>query len=307
MLTYLRKVKKFIFHRAKISPTLILDKILNLTRSFGNSLDPRVIVKSNGSVSGNDLGYLLVVRESLSNPSVFNKFKSNEQYRKILEHVNREQGYEYLEIIDSYGKLYEPLRTFIRIDKCKPFRFTYPQVGRISPSNLRYAKVSLDIESLFGNITDFKVAEIGVGYGGQFHALSMISKPSSYFLYDIPIVTELATKYLSEVGCDTRSLIVGDFNDFGPRIDLVISNYAFSELERDLQEIYLKNVILNSSRGYFIYNQIMNQSFDTIGVEEFVSRIPGAEVMAEVPLTASTNKLIVWGHTGTIHLGSSKL
>lgn len=307
MRTYLRKLKQIIFHLTKIGPTSILDELLNLKRSFGNSLDPRVIVKSQGSVSGNDSGYMLVVRESLSNPSVFNKFKSNKQYRKILEHVNRKQGYEYLEIIDSYEKLSEPLERFIHIDKCKPFRFTYPQVGRISPSNLRYAKVSLDIESLFGDLTNFKVAEIGVGYGGQFHALSMISKPSSYFLYDIPIVTELATKYLCEVGCDTRSLIVGDFNDFNPRIDLVISNYAFSELERDLQEIYLNNVILNSSRGYLIYNQIMNQSFDTIGVDEFVSRIPGAEVMAEVPLTASSNKLIVWGHTGTISLGLSRL
>ena len=44
----------------------------------------------------------------------------------------------------------------------------YKDVGHVSPSSLRYAKVLSDILVLFKKKKFKKIAEIGTGYGGQF-------------------------------------------------------------------------------------------------------------------------------------------
>jgi hypothetical protein len=55
-----------------------------------------------------------------------------------------------------------------------PTTYVYHRFGRISPSTLRYVKVASDLRRLFGDLTGAKVAEIGVGYGGQLLVLDQI-------------------------------------------------------------------------------------------------------------------------------------
>jgi putative sugar O-methyltransferase len=185
---------------------------------------------------------------------------------------------------------------FLRQDFCKPNRYTYPKIGRVASTNLRYAKVALDLQALFGNLDGFSVAEIGIGYGGQFHAISMLNNPSSYTGFDLPEVLSLGHKYNECFNPKFSILRSGDFNKNYTEIDLVISNYAFSELNRELQEVYFKNVIAKSRRGYVIYNEVAEDGIDTMSVEEFLRRIPGSIVLKEWPLTHMKNQLVVWGH-----------
>ena len=56
--------------------------------------------------------------------------------------------------------------------------------------------------------------------------------------------------------------------------DIVISNYAFTELPRSIQDIYLKKVILNSSNGYITYNEIVPEYFNTYKRDELLKIIP---------------------------------
>ncbi len=277
-------------------PSSVIDDLLNRLRVW--SLDPETdeILISPGSISGTDSEYLRIVQAALFDEKIFSRFKSNREYREILEHVNRELGFEYLQVINSYGGLPKSLLDSISRDQCNPFRYTYAGIGRVSPSNLRYGKVALDIKALFGNLDDCQISEIGIGYGGQFQILTKVMNFKSYTFYDLPQVIQLANQYLSRFSPELRNYMSGDCNAPNTEIDLVISNYAFSELDRDLQEIYLKNVILNSKRGYLIYNDIGKGIFDTIHVEEFASRIPGAIIVEEFPLTHPKNKLVIWGH-----------
>ena len=78
--------------------------------------------------------------------------------------------------------------------------------------------------------------------------------------------------------------------------DLVISNYAFSELKREVQEDYFANVVQKSKRGYFTYNDISPKEYVALSAEEFAGRIEGAEIFKELPTTAPKNVLVVWGH-----------
>ena len=77
--------------------------------------------------------------------------------------------------------------------------------------------------------------------------------------------------------------------------DLVISNYAFTELPRTIQNVYLNKVILNSKRGYITYNEITPKEYNSYKSDELIEMIPGARKLKEEPLSHPKNCLIVWG------------
>jgi len=77
--------------------------------------------------------------------------------------------------------------------------------------------------------------------------------------------------------------------------DLVLSNYAFTELPRAIQDVYLNKVILNSERGYITYNEITPREFNSCKSGELIEMIPGSRILKEEPLTHPKNCIIVWG------------
>jgi hypothetical protein len=115
-------------------------------------------------------------------------------------------------------------------------------------------------------------------------------------LFDIPEVLALANRFLDVSGTDLR--VVDTCDGRIPDTcssDLLISNYAFSELHREVQEMYWERVVRNSSRGYVTYNHIAPPEAKSLTASEFAARIPGARVLPEFPLTHPANVIVVWG------------
>jgi hypothetical protein len=77
---------------------------------------------------------------------------------------------------------------------------------------------------------------------------------------------------------------------------LVISNYAFSEISRDIQEIYVEKIIQKSKRGYITYNEINKSEPYAYSKNELLSIIPGSVEYPEIPMTNPHNCIIVWGN-----------
>ncbi len=120
-----------------------------------------------------------------------------------------------------------------------------------------------------------------------------------YNLVDLPEVILLAEKFLTRLGQkgDIR-YIDGThlYNDLP--CDLVISNYAFSELTKATQEFYINRIILRSKAGYITWNysaMVSGGWKEGHELEEILSIIPGSRVIPEEPLTAPGNCIIVWG------------
>jgi len=67
--------------------------------------------------------------------------------------------------------------------------------------------------------------------------------------------------------------------------DLLVSNYAFTELPRSIQDVYFRKVVSRSKRGYITYNEITPPEFRSYKAPELVEMIPGAHVLKEEPLT----------------------
>lgn len=228
-------------------------------------------------------------------------FRRKYDYREILEHVTYTQGKSYLEQIQEYS----PQNYIELIEKNKandlfgnPYEYQYPGVGRVSPTTLRYISTAIDIFEIIRLNKESVVAEIGVGYGGQAAILERMYGIRNYSAFDLPSVIQLSNVYLNSVNSKFKFTSSGLSSDKNTTWDVVISNYAFSELHRDLQLSYIEHVITKSKSGYMIMNSgrsnITGRSEGKLSLNEIRNYIPNLQVKEEVPLTGPDNYIIYW-------------
>lgn len=217
------------------------------------------------------------------NDDVFAGFRTHPAMMQIIEHVNPEQGAQYLSLLREHApdlltpKAMKRLRRSDQLGGGQAIAFGGVE---LSPNTLRYAWVHARLRHHFGDGTDrgwaagWKVCEIGGGYGGQ-AALTLLLEPRirEYVLYDQPEPAALAERFLkaatsrqsakggrNKTSVRSVGALEGEMGsvlpaaqDGGP-CDLVISNYAVSELSVSLQWEYAQRLILDSKRGYFTVN-----------------------------------------------------
>jgi len=119
--------------------------------------------------------------------------------------------------------------------------------------------------------------------------------PCRYVLVDIQPALMLAQRYLDHfvLGSVLRYRTMNELES--DDYDLAISNYAFTELTREIQEVYLEKIILRSRRGYITYNEITPAAFRSYRADELLRVIPGSQQFEERPLTHPNNCIIAWG------------
>jgi len=251
---------------------------------------------SNTTSLSDSTEYLDVCNLALMDPEVFATFKSNYEYRKILEHVTFRQGKRYLECVVNNSSIVENLKDISMSEEGGPFKYQYQNLGVISPTQIRYAKVLYDLNLLFSDLRNFRICEIGVGNGGQAIHILNYWKNIEYFGFDLELVLKLSDKLIHNF--DKTFKFQSLRSGFVPEstFDLLISNYAYSELTRELQEFYLDLIVSNSKRGYVIFNHIQSENSKSLTAFEFSSRIPGSEIFQENPKTFKGNVLVAWGH-----------
>ncbi|NNG04035.1 MAG: putative sugar O-methyltransferase [Inquilinus sp.] len=250
-----------------------------------------------GSSLSDQRGYKDLCYAAANDPKVFATFRRSAAYNAILEHVDAEQGKQYLSIInDRYPHLLDHLDRFKSNDRDgAPLLVEYPETGAISPTTLRYIKVLGDLERLFGSLSTLHIVEIGAGYGGQCKIINDYERFEAYTIIDLPEALALSRRFLAahDIGAPKVRFVAAE--DCGTAIaaDLVISNYAFTECNRAAQTAYLHNILLRSPRGYMSCNVAGHGR--PMSRRELRRAIPGAEELPEEPLTHKRNYLLVWG------------
>lgn len=233
--------------------------------------------------------YFELCKEASKNDVLFADFKRHQDCRNMLEHVSYETGLEYLkQIKQHFPYLLDSIKFFCDNDIIgNPFTHYYSELElEISPSNLRYIKVLGDLINLCGSLDGKDIVEIGVGYGGQCKIVHDLFKPKSYTLVDHPSVLKLAKKYLGEFGINPAQKI-GNF-------DLVISNYAFTEIDRSFQEQYKTKYIEQSKKGYITCNWFGIRPDEGMKKEEIKELNPNGHFIPEIPLTGTNNCIYIW-------------
>ena len=237
----------------------------------------------------------------LENKKRLSDFRRKYDYREILEHVTYAQGSSYYDLIkknmpQNYIKLIEMNKQNDLFGN--PYKYRYPSVGKVNPTTLRYISTALDIFSTVSLDEDSVIAEIGVGYGGQAAILERMYGIRNYSAFDLPPVIQLSNVYLNNVNSKLKFTNPELSRAKNNAWDLVISNYAFSELHRDLQLSYIERVITKSKSGYMIMNSglsnITGRSQGKLNLDEIRKYIPNLQVKEEVPLTGPDNYIIYW-------------
>jgi putative sugar O-methyltransferase len=257
------------------------------------------IAREKTSASEHQEGFLAVCRLAARCDSVFRVFKRNRHYRAVLEHVSEEQGREYLKVIEEEDEeLPKYVSKFQENDlQGSPITFDY-DIGRFSPTTLRYVKVLADLRNIFGDLSGLDICEIGAGYGGQCKIVSDVFSVASYTIIDLETVIPLIRKYLERLGVRNVVYLTQDKITEGIEFDLVVSNYAFSECIRRVQDHYLDKILKKAQRGYLTcnYDGATNET-SPYNKEEIVERISEnhiVRILDEKPRTAPMNFILVW-------------
>ena len=243
--------------------------------------------------------YPQVCLDATNDVATFRQFRRIRNYLAILEHVTEEDGAAYLGHVKRRPELAAALDRFRANDRHgMPRTFEYPPHGRFSPTTLRYVKVLGDLLDRFGPLEGLSVCEIGVGYGGQCRVVSEWCRPAEYCLVDLRPALGLAERYLDQyvlsMPVEYRTLNTLRARDW----DLVVSNYALTEMPREVQDAYMEKVVLRARRGYVTYNEINPGSFRSLKADELLGAIPGSARSPEEPLTHPGNCIITWGPRG---------
>jgi hypothetical protein len=152
------------------------------------------------------------------------------------------------------------------------------------------------------------IVEIGGGYGGQCKIITDIFKPRSYTLVDLAEVLPLTQKYLKRLHVKNVRYRTPPQLDSRQKYDLVISNYAFSECAKNIQDDYIKKLLNRARRGYITYNdESARAPFPLYNQREMIkilARRHPLHVLAERPPTGSHTFLLVWDETQKMRSGA---
>ena len=232
-----------------------------------------------------------------SDEMYFKKFRRAITIIGVIDLVSIDQGFDYIreiEKIDSWKRSYKS--AIEAVDSIgDPRTYKFGQYGTFSPTLIRYLKVHLDLTKLFGDLSLLSVSEIGIGFGGQASLMNKLGGYKSYDFFDLPPVLRLAQRFLEATGTLRLNQFHDGRNPVAIESDLVISNYAFSELSREIQKAYLDRVILKAERGYITWNNLSAAELDGFSIAELVRMIPNSEIMEESPYTGRGNVILFWG------------
>lgn len=117
---------------------------------------------------------------------------------------------------------------------------------------------------------------------------------------DLEPVLLLQRRYLRKLGVNQVSFATADELDSARDYDLVISNYAFSECTRPVQQRYIKQILARSVRGYIICNWFLGRLVPMTPAE-LLAAVPGASYEDGDPGAS----ILVWG-TGRGEISDSR-
>jgi hypothetical protein len=225
--------------------------------------------------------YVKSIANDLSN------FKIHPGYTDVLEHVSFQQGQEYLKYISKFNLTDEQIYDFCKKNDSlgNPIKYHYP-FGYVSPSSLRYILHSLlileHIKNL--NINNIKIVEVGGGYGGLCLAINHFSKlyniTFDYTIIDLEYVSKLQSNYLAQHFVSVKCI-----EPYGESLEgeyFLISNYCFSEIDKDSQNKYISLLFPKVKHGFIIWNMMEDPYY--FGFK--------CDILEEYPQTGIKNKYV---------------
>lgn len=193
--------------------------------------------------------YREIVKQCLTNESVFNGFKSNNDFISIVGTPSPFQLRHFMNKIEDFPEIMSHFDDFRVNDKYGNPPHIDPK-SNLSLGTIRYIHSLCDLKKHFGSLDNMVISEMGCGYGGLALIINLFFKPKSYYVIDLPEVQQLTVKYLTlhKVSVLTEPPPL--------EVDLFISEFCLSEFDdEDLYKFY-DMYVLNARNTYLQMNLI---------------------------------------------------
>lgn len=191
--------------------------------------------------------YLQACEEASRN---LKNFKRDSRLTTIFEHASYQIGLEYHKLISKQNvDLFSNQGLFDGDEIGNPEIFDYYGLNT-SPNTLQYIGVLSNLIDHFGKLKEWNIIEIGGGYGGQCQVIQSQFEVESYTIIDLPEPSKLQKAYLSKFNVVKSCVTEIPSGEW----DLVISNYALSEIKDPLQSEYIEKICDRSKHGYITCN-----------------------------------------------------
>ena len=200
--------------------------------------------------------YLWLSREAATKYQNYLTFRSNSHYLKILINNTKEDGQKILDHLQG-SELLNKLSIVRKNDHIgSPVTYDYGKYGRLATDSLRYLNSIATLQKEFPDMKkDWNVVELGGGYGGFCYLFSQLVGFESYTFLEVPEVLMLAHRYLNE-DKKLENVKLGTAEDLEPKesYDLLVSEYAFSELDEECLEKYTEKWLRRAKRLFLAMN-----------------------------------------------------
>ena len=277
-------------------PRPLTDRILDrLWREVGQRLAREAAVlpetKEDGASISGDMPWAKVCSGLADGTLDSRRFRRLRAVKNVVETVGlsdarfyagriRDWGAEWLEnpavaTVDDWG---DPIRCpRLLLGTSRPF----------SPTTLRYLATALWLKRSGKLAEGSHIVEIGVGFGGLAAMNALVSKSRTH-LVDLPQVEQAALRMMEETGLQDHGMTGGDA--MPAPIPLVISNYAFTELNTALQDAYLDKHLKHARHGMIVSNAgVFSRTIGGRTDEELVAWLRNAGIPAAIE---SENELL---------------
>ncbi len=197
--------------------------------------------------------YTDALKRAAEDDGVFNHFRREPGVREIVEGIADAAGFGYHAKLKETDFFKHNLSTIQENDKVGNPRLILIDGQPFAATTLRYAWNVRDMDINGVQLDYADVVEVGGGYGGLCRMIHAFHTPRSYTIVDLPEALALARRYLDENG--VRNVAYVSCFDYGELpIDTFVSNYALTELTKNVQAGYVDKLMRRAKNGYVTYN-----------------------------------------------------
>ena len=227
------------------------------------------------SIANDYLNFCKMASEDIS---LFNNFRSHNDYGVILEGGEKRIGLgalKYLKRLGGYNWFKNNFSEIVKNDLYgNPILHSFNKSINCSSSTLQYSHDLYNCILLLNKNTKLPltIVEVGGGFGGFARLVLSLLNIEKYYLIDQKEPLALAKKYLDNFPRISKKVIYIEANEIFKiyskinDIDLFVASASIAELDFNTQKFYFKNFIQKSLFSYLIYNSLHLE-----GVKDFLN------------------------------------
>lgn len=195
--------------------------------------------------------YTRFVKQALVDETLFETFKTNNDYVSIVGMSYKWQAQIFLDKIIKNSEIYNRINDFLVNDNVGSPELVNINGLVVSPNTLRHIQSLCYIQKYIGDLNNKIIGELGVGYGATALMIHKYYNPKTYHLLDLPDVQKFAKKYLNMFNINTS--IEPPTCD----LDIFISEFCWTEFDdEDMNRFY--NLYIKKSKKIYIMSNLID-------------------------------------------------